>query len=79
MVGFAPKDLVRGLVSDKEMSEIFGGHLEYEEISSGQRYLGVWGNRKVNHLLRLLRERGAIIEVEHPEPSLFRQRHRASH
>src|SRR3954454_24198043 len=78
VVGFAEKELVAPLVSLDEMSAIFGGHLEYENEGGEQRFLGVWGDRKVDRFLRLLRARGAVLEVEEASPARFRQRHRAS-
>jgi hypothetical protein len=78
IVGFAPKITVRALVSNEEMAAIFGGHLEYEDRTSGERYLGVWGARKANRFLRLLRKRGGVIALENGEPDQYHQRHRAS-
>ena len=78
IVGFAAKDIVRSLIDKDEMSALFGGYLEYETQGGDERYPGVWGDRKVAKFLRLLRERGALVEVEQPLPGRFRQRHRAS-
>jgi hypothetical protein len=76
IVGLAPKELVTSCVSTEELGAIFGGHAEYESAGGNQRYLGVWGNRKVAQFLRLLRERGAAIAIEEATPGEFRQRHR---
>ena len=78
IVGFAAKEMVKSLLSTDEMATLFGGYLEYEDSAGEHRFLGVWGDRKVGRFLRLLRERGALIEVEEAMPSQFRQRHRAS-
>jgi len=78
LVGFAAKYLVKSLIDTDELSELFGGYLEYENEAGDQRYLGVWGDRKVARFLRLLRDRGALVEVEETLPTHFRQRHRAS-
>jgi hypothetical protein len=78
VVGFAAKEIVASLVSLDEMGAIFGGYLEYENEGGERRYLGVWGDRKVGQFLRLLRARGAVLEVEEASPGQFRQRHRAS-
>jgi hypothetical protein len=77
VVGFAPKVIVRAFVSGEELRAIYGGYLEYEDCN-GERYLGVWGARKVNRFLRLLQDRGAAITVENGDPDQFRQRFRAS-
>ena len=37
VVGFASKELVKSLVSIDELSEIFGGYLEYESRDGEQR------------------------------------------
>jgi len=78
VVGFAADETVKSLCSTEEMTAMFGGYLEYEDVDGGGKYLGVWGDRKVGRFLKLLRERGAVLEIEHPSPSRFRQRHRAS-
>lgn len=78
IVGFAPKLIVRTHVSSEEMCVVFGGYVEYEDFGDGERYLGVWGARKVNRFLRLLRDRGAAIAVETGQPDHYRQRFRAS-
>jgi hypothetical protein len=78
VVGFAADETVKSLCSTEEMTAIFGGYLVYENVDGSQKYLGVWGDRKVGRLLRLLRERGAALETDHPSPSRFRQRYRAS-
>lgn len=76
VVGFVAAEIVKSLCSTEEMITIFGGYLEYEDVGGGQRYLGVWGDRKVGRFLKLLRERGAALETENPSPSRFRLRHR---
>ena len=63
IVGFAAKEVVSSVVSLREMGAFFGGYLEYEKEGGEWRYLGVWGDRKVGRFLRLLRERGAVLEV----------------
>jgi hypothetical protein len=78
VVGFAAKESVEALISADEMSALFGGYLEYQDVSGSNRYLGVWGDRKVSQFLRELRARGAAVELEASEPSRFRQRHRRS-
>lgn len=78
MVGFTDKETVKSLFSTEEMSGLFGGYLEYENNAGSQRYLGVWGDRKVGKFLRMLRERGALIEKAEAAPGQFRQRHRAA-
>jgi hypothetical protein len=78
VVGFAADETVKSLCSTEEMTEIFGGYLVYEDVDGSQKYLGVWGDRKVGQFLRLLRERGAALEIEQRPPSRFRQRYRAS-
>ncbi len=70
VVGFAAKESVEALISADEMSALFGGYLEYEDVSGSNRYLGVWGDRKVSQFLRELRARGAAVELEPSEPSL---------
>ncbi|MDI1285541.1 MAG: hypothetical protein PSV46_14205 [Reyranella sp.] len=78
VVGFASKELVSSLFDIEEMSEIFGGYLEYEDGDGSLRYLGVWGDRKVGRFLLLLRERGAMLQIEEADPDQFRQRRRVS-
>ena len=78
-MGFAADETVKSLCSIEEMKAIFGGYFVYEDVGGSQRYLGVWGDRKVGRFLRLLRERGAALETELPSPGRFRQRYRASH
>jgi hypothetical protein len=77
VVGLAPREFVASRVSAEDLSVIFGGYVEYESADGNQRYLGVWGDRKVAQFLRLLREGGAAIEVEGTVPVNFRQRHQA--
>ena len=78
VVGFAADEAVKPFCSIEEMIANFGGYLVYEDVDGAQKYLGVWGDRKVGRFLKLLRERGAALETEHPSPSRFRQRYRAS-
>jgi len=78
VVGFAPSEMVKSLFSLEELTAIFGGYLEYEDTGGGQKYLGVWGDRKAGKFLQLLRNRGALVEKRDAAPGQFRQRHRAS-
>jgi len=77
IVGIADKGVVREFISTDEMSDRFGGYVEYEDRSSKGRLVGVWSERVVGRFLAFLRERTEV-EVVESSPELFRQHHRAS-
>lgn len=77
VVGFAAEEVVKSICSTDEITKIFGGYLVYEDVGGNQKFLGVWGHRKVGQFFRLLQERGAELEIERPVPSQFRQRRRS--
>ena len=78
IVGIADKEVVRStLLSAEEMSERFGGYVEYDDVARTARFVGVWSDRTVAQFLRYLREQTEV-EVIETTSDKFRQHHRAS-
>jgi hypothetical protein len=50
------------LIDRDEMATMFGGYIVYE-AGQGDEYVGVWGGRNASRMRRILRERGATLNL----------------
>lgn len=62
------KVAVEAALGTSDFGPLFGGSITYRD-DKGVEYLGVWGRRKAQRFRRLLRERGADVNLSHDRPS----------
>lgn len=65
------RDFIEHYISEDELCLIFGGYIISCTGRPEQQFLGIWGIRKASRFRRLLRERGALFEVEHHDAPPF--------
>ena len=70
MVSQGPLDAIEKLITRSEFDSLFGGYVIHLG-NGGKKYLGVWSVRLCSRFRRILRERGAEIEVREIDGSRF--------
>src|SRR5260221_13349001 len=68
--------LVRPLLDERELSDLFGGCVLYADRDSDLEYLGVWGARNASRYRAILRLRGASFALVKRLPENLAQKWR---
>ena len=76
IVCIGPASQICALIDHDEMKMTFGGYVIYES-GEGSEYVGVWGGRNASRMRRMLRERGAGINVLPDLPQHLRMKVRS--
>jgi len=75
-VCIGPASNVCALIDRDEMTATFGGYVIYEG-TGGAEYVGVWGGRNASRMRRMLRERGATVNLLPDVPQHLRMKVRS--
>lgn len=64
----APAAMVETCFTRKQMVEEFGGWTEFWHETTGESWIGIWGERKATRFRRMLKERGATFRITQTAP-----------
>jgi hypothetical protein len=71
-VCIGPLATIQDVVTQDELTELFGGYILYVDRTTGAEFLGIWGARKTSAFRNLLRGRDLIVEIKRQKPGNLR-------